>query len=1345
MESAFALIDWILVRLIGLSIILIITRLVYSWPRDDKTRLEPTVTNNTRMNPELVKSPVKLNGENFREWRLQMEDLLHVNGLGHITKGEVRSNTLETYARAVLRSHLEPKLLDLVLPDKPAHQSWTKIVDKFTEEDDAKQMTYYNELVNTKLESLEHHESHFNRLDELLAKYRGTGGTGLEGKAAAQLYLSSVSTLAQMDSQLTHLQRERNLTIDKVKSATRQQYNNVKERSTSVIACIKTDKRDGSGEKTKLPQGCFLCRKTDHFVKECPDMPPGYCYHFKRRRIVPIKTKQGYISAVGEGHRSEDQLVDSAATGNYYGNRALFETLKEYPGGQVQVANKGLLDVIGIGQVRIKGSNGEVVLQNVKFVPDLSCNVISVSELRRAGYEVHFDDTPCIRSKSTGQVVLRMKEREDGLYPVITGQINCTTNPTWHQKLGHATNQNLKILSEKTPEIEPDKPENCDTCIAGKMKQRPYPPSNSRANYPLERLHLDICVATQGNIGYDGSKYFLQIVDDYSRYTEAIPIKSRTQVMHEFNKFKVLWENQLGERLKKVKTDNAAEFTGGDFQELCTREGILHELSVPYCHQTNGRAERHIQKTEQIAVTLLEGACMPLRYWSEAVRHASLINNVTPHKGVNNMTPYELFRGAKFRYQELHIFGSLAYNWMQPEKRDKFQTPAERLIFVGFDQERGARLLDPNTRRIIISSNFRVIDGKFPFCKATPDEDTEVVTHTNPESTNDTESDPEGTRATSHELLALDEPDVESTDMSDTEEEGETCYTPHTEMEPATSSIDEHEPSDIYGELYGDTRSEDLGRGHRTRRPNPRYYGNDYINIMKQPPTTTIEPQTYKEALNVPQSHEWINAMNDEMTQFRQLNVFQAVKRMNVPAGKKLITTRWKYTLKRRSDNSIEKFKARLVARGFSQEPEIDYTDTFAPVATHATFRTILTIAAHRDWEVHHWDIKTAFLYADLEEELYVEPPEGFAEPDEVWLLKKSLYGLKQAPNCWNKKITEILLKYGLTQSKADQSLFFNESLIVMIYVDDILVTAKSDEELLHCFNHLQEHVEVKDLGQVSRYLGMRVTRSRKGFLIDQEQYISKLAEELNISSGSRDNIPLPSGIKPLLQQTQEPLSDHPVRKVIGSLMYLTITRPDIQSSVSLVSRFMHKPTKQLWRSILSIARYLIKTKELKLKLDGEAVETIWCYTDSDYANDHDRKSQSGHVIMLGKSPVLWQSKKQNTVALSTTEAETIAMTTGVTDALWLKTLLEELNLTVPVIVLGDNKPSTQLANNQNSSQRSKHLEIRMWHLRDLVTRGIIVIKHIPGTQQIADALTKPLPRQFDISTIGLVRSQVVC
>src|SRR5699024_192240 len=180
-----------------------------------------------------------------------------------------------------------------------------------------------------------------------------------------------------------------------------------------------------------------------------------------------------------------------------------------------------------------------------------------------------------------------------------------------------------------------------------------------------------------------------------------------------------------------------------------------------------------------------------------------------------------------------------------------------------------------------------------------------------------------------------------------------------------------------------------------------------------------------------------------------------------------------------------------------------------------------------------------------------------------------------------------------------------------------------------------------------------------------------------------------------------------------GSLMYLTNTRPDIQSSVSLISRFMQRPTKTLWKNAMSILRYVIKTKNCKLVLSGEEVDIIRCYTDADYANDSDRKSQSGYLIKLGKSPVMWLSKKQNTVACSTAEAETAAMTIGVMDALWLQALLRELQIISSVTVLGDNKPSIQLMNNKNNSMRSKHLDVKVSFLRDLATRKAITIQHI--------------------------------
>ncbi|RWR98561.1 hypothetical protein B4U79_05827, partial [Dinothrombium tinctorium] len=348
----------------------------------------------------------------------------------------------------------------------------------------------------------------------------------------------------------------------------------------------------------------------------------------------------------------------------------------------------------------------------------------------------------------------------------------------------------------------------------------------------------------------------------------------------------------------------------------------------------------------------------------------------------------------------------------------------------------------------------------------------------------------------------------------------------------------------------------------------------------------------------------------------------------------------WVFKLKRDSKGNIVRYKARLVAKGYSQVKGIDFDETFSPVARYNSIRTILAIAASMNLEIHQMDVNTAFLYGELNEELYMEQPEGYIREDTnhlVCRLKKSIYGLKQAPRSWNKKLHKFLEKMEFEQNPCDWCIYTKkteeEFIMVLVYVDDILIASKNIASIQHLKTNLCENFSMKDLDEVKHILG-----------IESTELCLEVLKRFNMLDCKPVSTPLDYSSKLVKENSEGECSNfdkYPYREIIGCLMYaMTATRPDICAAVGVLSRYLNNYDQTHWTAAKRVLRYLNGTRNYYLYLGGNSKIEMKCYVDADWAGDiNDRKSTTGFVILVGTSLVSWNSRKQSTVALSTTEA----------------------------------------------------------------------------------------------------------
>ncbi|CAL2240436.1 unnamed protein product [Prunus armeniaca] len=324
-------------------------------------------------------------------------------------------------------------------------------------------------------------------------------------------------------------------------------------------------------------------------------------------------------------------------------------------------------------------------------------------------------------------------------------------------------------------------------------------------------------------------------------------------------------------------------------------------------------------------------------------------------------------------------------------------------------------------------------------------------------------------------------------------------------------------------------------------------------------------------------------------------------------------------------DGSIERHKVRLVARGFTQTFEVDYKETFAPVAKMNSVRVLLSVAVNKGWSMYQMDVKNAFLHGDLEEEVYMKLPPGHPqnnEPDLVCKLHKSIYGLKQSPRAWYAKLSSVLQSIGFKRSNADSSLFVRTGavgkLVVLIYVDDLIITGDNAEEISKLKQSLQQRFAIKDLGVLKYFLGIEMATSHKGLFLNQRKYVLDLLKEANMNNAKPAITPLDSKLKLSLEGT--PLTNISYyQRLVGKLIYLTITRPDITYSVSIASQLMQSPTVKHLNLVKRILRYLKGSVGRDIIMKKNENTQIIGYCDADWAgNAIDRKSTTGYCTFVG-------------------------------------------------------------------------------------------------------------------------------
>jgi transposase InsO family protein len=513
--------------------------------------------------------------------------------------------------------------------------------------------------------------------------------------------------------------------------------------------------------------------------------------------------------------------------------------------------------------------------------------------------------------------------------------------------------------------------------------------------------------------------------------------------------------------------------------------------------------------------------------------------------------------------------------------------------------------------------------------------------------------------------------------------------------------------------------------------------------------STTLEPKSLAEAITRPDADKWIDAAIEEVKSLINNKTWEIVP---LPHGRKAIGSRWVFKIKRNSDGSIERYKGRLVAKGFLQREGVDYSETFAPTVRLSAVRTVLALAAIEDMELESVDISTAFLNGDMEEEVYMKIPEGLAiegtEEKGEWVVRllKAIYGLKQAGRMWAKKLHEVLTSLEFMRTECEQSFYIYEQkgikVFVPVYVDDLTIASNSKSAISQLKSDLMTHFKLRDLGPTEFILGIKVERDRpkRTICLSQATYIQSILDEHLINPGDWNSVVTPMMENAKLSKkgcakTPEELQkakDSRYGEIIGKLIYLMrCSRPDIAYAVGVLCRFMVNPGPSHIAALKHLLRYLVGTIDLRLVYSPTDSNSLFdTYSDASLGGDEDeQRSTGGFAIMMGTGAVVWGSRLQHHTAMSSTESEYVNASLVGAEVMWMRYMMEELgyDTSAPSPLFMDSNSAAQVVKNPEHQSSMKHVHRSYNWVRQKVESKDISIMRVAGVDNISDIFTKPL------------------
>lgn len=1329
----------------------------------------------------------------------------------------------KSMARAAIICSIESEYVPMVAAERCPRKIWRMLADANKSKCTASVHTLRNRLLNLKMGQGTSIREFVNEICTIERQLAFAGKVIDDGDKKYALLNGLRNEYA---IKKTILQENYEMSFEKMVSSLEMTEDEISSNGNMNMKASPSPSAFYAGNSSRRHQsGCFICKKSGHVMRDCFYNPRGKKFKKNLRPsstiIQNLKQRGLWVGSINNVPREECEFafmmsnnglrdkwfLDSCCTRHITNKKEHLINYQRIKDGDIinAACENGSMNIVGLGDVRVKqvfnGKEKVTLLKDVAYVPTCRTNLVSLTKAQRIGVDVSFvgggnkmvatyKDEVVMVGNSTNTNIAELT----GMKPVsnVTSSVaffnpgkddamklahrrTCHTAVTILQRM-HDTKavDGLEELSS-TKDVD----NVCEACVDGKASSKPHKRREKTTSRVCELMHTDLFGPINPE-GMNGERYAQVLVDDYSG-AMFISTMSTKDGAGEATKKMVLHAQKLsGKKVGTIRPDNAKELKLGFAKKFLDENGTIIDDIPPYSPECNGRAERANRTILEKARTILSELHMMCKFdgykklWTESVQCVVYVHNRTltrsSHKDVQHMTPYEIMVGKKPNLSNLRIFGTKV-KVLKPKKYRKSKVDAKTWngIHVGYAPGEAYRAYIPELKRVFVSKDATFIEKLYNKVDSTTTFEIENVSDED-----EINNDPK---------INVDEDDVNSEESDDDSESFHDANDNNVRMVNGRKLMP-WESGDFVNNDNNVEYQEDgvdidePNVGVRTRRSSRRRSRREDVSSLAFITAESImgnvgkdEPISAQHAMKMDDKENWIDAMVDEMMSLSANDVFDVVHK---PEGRKIVSCRWVYALKRNSRGEVIRHKARLVAKGYSQVHGIDYDEVFAPVVRWDTIRFMLAHVAKMDMELKQVDVKTAFLHGTLDEDIYMELPslpsdvvdamnKNCGDRDDlikilcksclkgdgkvVLKLKKSIYGLKQAAKQWYLKLSSVLSSHGLNQSTSDPCLFVGKSkngndMFVVVYVDDIIVASKCNDACNQIVESMKKSFELSAIDDAHYFLGMKIERNRemRKLWISQHAYIDKVLKRFKLSN-SHAKIPMENGLK-LKRASEDEMENAkhlPYRELIGSLMYLACTsRPDIMYAISYLARYVAYYGRQHWDAAKKLAKYVSTTRGLSICYSSTD-EGIKGFTDASWADDDDtRKSTGGFAWMYNGGVFSWSSKRQNVVAASSVEAEYVAQARCVREALWIRKLMHDFNIDEETIdIYADNQGAIALAHDWKVNVATKHIATSYHLQRDYIDKGYVSISYVPSCDMVADGMTKALGRaKLDVNNI---------
>ena len=1270
-------------------------------------------------------------------------------------------------------------------------RAWEALKEKYDHKGFIGRALIYEELHSVTLEWGVDPDPFFLRIERLVARLVELDEPVSENSVVGIL----LSRLPTQYKQLTNIMdTHEDLDYDTLKNRVRTYYRR------NHISSFKPKSGDGPmkamlTEEKKKTMKCFTCNENGHFARDCPNAKtskgsdkswekkpagdsngnrsivkwkPKGKKKFNQKKggdneggdggaesggTTGSKTHQAFFGIVGEtalqasGNELSDTkidfIVDSGATSHMVSQSVQVELFRSEPK-EITVAGGKKLQAIGVGRLPViaedlDGRPWEIDVEEVLVVQGLGVNLLSVSKLETQGITVSFcTDRPRIRVNGKGtplwfdgslyRWIVSTRKSDETFEPVTYVAVSETRlhERFCHRALLELEDPKIKIMKETKREGQ-----KCDICEVSKHQRITIP---KQVDEPLQERYKPFELVYTDFIGpmevesLSGAKYLIIFVDRKSEWIKVYPVESKSAFLSCLQKF-VAEIQVLGHKIKslrginrvrpvelwepsgkvsEIRSDRGSEFLSSDVYTYCQNKGIKQSFTGPYTPEQQGFSERRNRTLFNMVRAMRIHANLPKSFWGEGANTAAYIINRLPTE--RGPSPFMILYGRPPHLETVRVFGCKAFVHAPKNQTKRLDPKAWLGILVGYDESnwRCYRIYDPRCGDVRFAVQVTFDETSFPGDKVVE--------------------------------KGFDLEAVGDSDLGDLSS-GEEGMSEGTVSDGVSDAGSMQVPSSLPLVPRGSTLLESGGMtlASWVEQTSEIAESLKECALISEEDSRADDPKSYKEAMVSKHADQWKEAMKSEHDSLMENDTWKLVPR---PKDRNVVGSRWVYVVKKDEHGKPIKYKARFVAKGFSQVYGKDYFELFSPVSTPTTIRTIFCLSAYLKWKMHGMDANTAFLNAPVQEEIYVEQPEGFAVKgpngeDQVCKLDKSLYGLRQSPRNWNETIDEWMVNYGLCVSEVDPCLYVKgqgeDALVVVLWVDDLIIAARDLVKIEDFKRAISSRFKMKDQGPLKGILGMSVAHNEETgtVVMSQRAYMETMLQRY----GMQECKPIGTPAEGDLLRDSKAGPDKGFMSIIGSLLYAAmISRPDISFPTQRLGRHLQATNEEHRKAAKRALRYLKGTldKGITYGMRERSGITLEGYCDSDWAADKDtRRSVTGYVFTINGDPISWQSKLQPTVALSTTEAEYMAVGAAVQEAIFLKRLLASLGFKQQgaTVIYVDNSGCIAMSKNPVFHKRTKHIDIRWHFIRETTERGDVKLEYIPTGEQLADPLTKALPK----------------